>query len=70
MADLRVGIIGVGRIADLHYEGYKNNPKVDAVEVITPHHLHKEMGVVTLEAGKHLSSRTYDSGQHTSYRRR
>jgi predicted dehydrogenase len=90
---ITVGLIGVGRIADLHYEGYKNNPKVelravadlnesmlvkrkaewgvrrtytyyrellqdptiDAVEVITPHDLHREIGVAALEAGKHLS---------------
>jgi predicted dehydrogenase len=93
VAKLRIGLIGVGRIADLHYEGYRDNPKVelraiadtnpetlrrrkqmwqvtgayadyrdllrdtsiDAVEVITPHHMHKEMGVAALEAGKHVS---------------
>ena len=93
MSKLRVGIIGTGRISDLHYEGYKDNrdaelyaiadvnaelleqrkrqwdvekaygdyrellndPKVEAVEVITPHHLHAEMGVAALKAGKHVS---------------
>jgi len=93
MSKLNVGIIGVGRISDLHYQGYKDNPNgrlhaiaevdsellarrkkqwnvekcysdyrqlladsnVDAVEVITPHHLHADMGVAALEAGKHLS---------------
>lgn len=93
MSKLGVGIIGVGHISSLHYEGYKDNrqsrlyaiadvnterlerrqrewnvekaysdyrellndPKVDAVEVITPHHLHAEIGVAALEAGKHLS---------------
>ena len=78
---LRVGFIGAGRIADMHYEGYRNNPvarlhavcdtapgllrrrasqwevektyddyrrllddpEIDAVEIITPHHLHKQM---------------------------
>jgi predicted dehydrogenase len=93
MSKLRVGLIGVGRIADLHYEGYRNNPNaelsaicdvneellarrkdqwkvkstykdyrelladggIDAVEVITPHNLHKEIGVAALEAKKHVS---------------
>ena len=93
MSKLRVGLIGVGFIADLHYLGYKDNPtaelyaicdlnedllqkrakewgvkkaytdyhklfaeaNVDAVEVITPHHLHAEMGIAALEAGKHVS---------------
>ena len=83
MSKIRVGIIGVGRISDLHYLGYRNNPKaelyaisdvnegllqkrvhewgvknaypdyrrlledpkVDAVEVITPHHVHAEIGI-------------------------
>ena len=90
---LRVGFIGVGRIADMHYEGYKDNPRasldavcdvdpalaesrasewgakktyddyrrllddpdIDAVEIITPHHLHAEMSIAALEAGKHVS---------------
>ncbi len=90
---LRVGFIGAGAITDLHYLGYKDNPKaelhaicdvdeallrrrasdwkirktytdyrqlladpdVDAVEVITPHNLHAEMGIAALEAGKHVS---------------
>lgn len=92
ISKLRVGLIGVGRIADLHYEGYKDNANaelgaicdvnekvlcqrkdqwrvekayrdyrelladssIDAVEVITPHHLHKEIGVAALEAKKHV----------------
>ena len=90
---LRVGFIGVGRIADLHYMGYQDNPNarlyavcdtnqsllhkrasewgvenvyqdyhkllddpdIDIVEIITPHHLHAEMSIAALEAGKHVS---------------
>jgi len=93
MGKLRVGFIGVGDITDLHYLGYKDNPKaelyaicdvdeerlqkrasewkvektytdyrelltdpnIEAVEVITPHHLHAEMGIAALKAGKHVS---------------
>ena len=84
MERLRVGLIGVGGIARLHYQGYKDNPQaelhavcdvnhellqrrvrewgvpkaytdyrelladptVDAVEVITPHHLQNKYAVV------------------------
>ncbi len=90
---LRIGFVGAGRIADVHYEGYRNNPnarlyavcdtdpdllarragewgvertyddyrrmlddpRVDAVEIITPHHLHRSMTVDALDAGKHVS---------------
>ncbi len=90
---LRVGFIGAGRIADMHFEGYRDNPRasldavcdvdpslarrraaewgaektyddyrrlvddpeIDAVEIITPHHLHAEMSIAALEAGKHVS---------------
>jgi predicted dehydrogenase len=90
---LRVAFIGAGRIADMHYEGYRNNPKarlyavcdsdsellqqrasqwgvektyddyrrllddpeIDAVEIVTPHHLHKQMAIDALNAGKHVS---------------
>ena len=92
-ARLRVGFIGAGAIADMHYLGYANNPtaelhalcdvdetllrqrasawrvgktyrdyrqlladpELDAVEVITPHNLHAEIGIAALEAGKHVS---------------
>jgi predicted dehydrogenase len=40
------------------YTNYKDllaDPEIDAVEVITPHHLHVSMGVEALEAGKHVS---------------
>ena len=37
------------------YRQLLDDPKVDAVEVIVPHNLHAEIGVVALEAGKPLS---------------
>ena len=93
MDKLRVGFIGAGGIARLHYLGYKDHPRaevvaicdvdeqqlqrraaewgiprtyndyrqlladpnVDAVEVLTPHHLHAPIGIAALEAGKHVS---------------
>jgi predicted dehydrogenase len=91
--ELRVGIIGAGRIADLHalaygagsrasiyavcdadaeiaaarasqwgaersYTDYREllaDPRVDAVEVILPHHLHEEVTAAALRAGKPVS---------------
>lgn len=93
MSDINVGIIGGGRISDMHGDSYAQckgariyavcdlNPEVaeqrarewgaaraytdyremltdhtiDAVEIITPHHLHKRMCIDACEAGKHVS---------------
>lgn len=44
--------------ADRHYSDYRQllqDPAIDVVEVITPHHLHAEMAIAALEAGKHVS---------------
>ena len=91
--ELRLGIVGCGRIADLQVLGYLAHPRcrvvavcdldaaraaerarawgaprvytelerlladpeVDAVDILTPHHLHAEQAVAALEAGKHVS---------------
>ncbi len=93
MKKLNFGIIGCGRITDLHAPGYAGHagariyaacdvrrenaerrarewgaekvytdyrelladPDVDAVEIITPHHLHCEICVAACRAGKHVS---------------
>ncbi len=93
MTELNVGIIGCGRITDLHAPGYARSrrarifavcdvnpelaarrgaewgaervytdyhklladPDVQAVEIIVPHHLHKQVCVDACEAGKHVS---------------
>ena len=93
MPKLNFGIIGCGRITDLHAPGYARSkdariyavcdinpavsesrakewgaekaytdynklladPNVHAVEIITPHHLHKDLCVAACRAGKHVS---------------
>ncbi|MCZ7585567.1 MAG: Gfo/Idh/MocA family oxidoreductase [Deltaproteobacteria bacterium] len=90
---VRVGLVGCGRIADLHAAAYRDepnaeivavcdastavleqraeewgvartyerlddllgDPEVDLIEVLTPHHLHREMVVAAAKAGKHVS---------------
>ena len=37
------------------YRELLSDPLVDVVEVITPHHLHEEMVIAALSAGKHVS---------------
>jgi predicted dehydrogenase len=93
MERVRIGLLGVGRIADLQVLGYREHPRVvlaalcdrnealareraqawgvprvyrdpeqlfadpeiDAVDVLTPHHLHADHAIAALEAGKHVS---------------
>lgn len=93
MGEIKVGIIGCGRISDLHYPGYDGiadagihavcdcdsecalqrkkqwgalkhytdiqemlaDTQIDAVEILTPHHLHEEMVVAAARAGKHVA---------------
>ena len=41
-----------------YYTDYRKvleDPEVDAVEIIVPHHLHAKMAIEALEAGKHVS---------------
>lgn len=92
---VRTGIIGAGRISDLHALGYQSHPdaeivaiadvnvdlaerrarawgfadaviysdyrallddpRVNAVEILLPHHLHCEVTLAALDAGKHVS---------------
>ncbi|MBM3275081.1 MAG: Gfo/Idh/MocA family oxidoreductase [Candidatus Sericytochromatia bacterium] len=37
------------------FEKMLADPDVDAIDIITPHHLHKDMAIAALEAGKHVS---------------
>ncbi len=91
--EVRVGVVGCGRIADLQVLGYLAHPRcrivavcdvdgaraaerakawgadrvygdlerlladrdVDAVDILTPHHLHAEQAIAALEAGKAVS---------------
>lgn len=88
-----VGMIGCGRIFDLHMRGYEGRDDaavmavadineesrnkqaeqygitrhyadyrelledrdIDLVEILTPHHLHREMALAAAQAGKHIS---------------
>ena len=54
LLERRVSEWGVNK-SYLDYRELLADPEVDAVEIITPHHLHAEIGIASLIAGKHVS---------------
>lgn len=63
---MKVGIIGCGFIANYaHIPSYLNNPEVEAVSVCTPNHVHAQISIDALHAGKNVlcekpAARTYE----------
>ena len=54
-AELRAREWGISPRVYTDLDQVLNDPKVDAVELLIPHHLHLPMTVAALEAGKHVS---------------
>ncbi len=53
-AEAKANSWGVEKIY-CHYQDLLNDPEIDAIEVLTPQHLHKEMALAALASGKHVS---------------
>lgn len=66
---MKVGIIGCGSIANYaHIPSYLNNPEVEAVSVCTPNHVHAQISIDALHAGKNVlcekpAARTYEEAK-------
>ena len=48
--------IGIDPIIYSNYEDVLNDSKIDAVELLTPTHLHPQQSIDALNAGKHVST--------------
>lgn len=53
-AGLAAFVAAHGGTPHLHWQALLDDPRVDAVVIATPHHLHRDVAIAALQAGKHV----------------